>query len=221
MEKKKKVLELFAGSRCIGKAAESLGYEVFSIDWKSYEGINLTIDIEDLRPEHIPFVPDIIWLSPDCATYSIAGIRFHRVNTTTPISEYAVKCDRVNANALNIVKFYMEKNPNLKFYMENPRGMMRKMPFVKGLQRVTVWYCAYGDDRAKPTDIWSNNIRSIFNPYGWQPRPECFNGNKHCQHEASPRGSNTTGTQGKKNAYNRSKIPTELCLEILTENNLI
>jgi len=41
-----KVLELHAGSRSIGKAAESLGMNVFSVDWTNYENIDLVIDIE-------------------------------------------------------------------------------------------------------------------------------------------------------------------------------
>ena len=208
------VLELFAGSRSIGNVAEQLGMNVFSIHWKKFDKINLAIDIQELQIKDVPFVPDIIWASPDCTTYSIASCSTHRNKSIEPKSDYAKKCDNVNKHYLSLINEWLKINPNMIFYIENPRGMMRKMPFMKGLQRVTVWYCAYGDTRAKPTDIWSNNIQSIFNPNGWKPRAECFNGNKKCQHESAPRGSKT-GTQGKKDSYNRSKIPYDLCKEIL------
>lgn len=207
------VLELFAGSRSFGRNAEQMGHKVFSVDWEKYDGIDLAIDIEFLESHHIPFIPDYIHLSPDCTTYTIAAISTHR-NGTQPKSEYAKKCDRVNIHALELIRHYLKINPNMKFTIENPRGMMRKMPFMKGIPRTTVWYCRYGDNRAKPTDIWSNHIRSLFTPNGWIARPECYNGNKHCQHEAAPRGS-ATGTQGKLNSYERSKIPDALCIEIL------
>jgi site-specific DNA-cytosine methylase len=209
----KNILEVFAGSRSIGNKAEELKMNVFSVDWTPYDKINLVIDVENLQINDIPFVPDLAWFSPDCTTYSIAAISTHR-NGTEPKSEYAKKCDRVNEHYLKLIKKWLEINPKMVFFIENPRGMMRKMPFMKGLQRVTIWYCTYGDTRAKPTDIWSNNIKSIFNPNGWNPRAECFNGNKKCHHESAPRGS-ITGTQGKKGSYNRSKIPEKLCEEIL------
>lgn len=209
-----KILELFAGSRSIGKQAEQLGFEVFSVDWKEFSGIDLVTDIEFIKTSDIPFIPDIIWCSPDCTTYSIAAISHHR-NNTEPISDYAKKSDRVNLNMLHLIREVLLINPDLKFYIENPVGMMRKMSFMKGIPKTTVTYCQYGDTRMKPTDIWSNNIYSLFNPDGWQPKPRCSNGDK-C-HVSAPRGSKT-GTQGRKGSYERSVIPEELCREILLSN---
>jgi site-specific DNA-cytosine methylase len=204
-----KVLELFAGSRSIGKAAESLGYDVFSSDVNDFDKIDYVVDILNFDIKKVPFKPDIIWASPPCTTYSIAAISHHRPKNK-PLSNFAIKSDLIVKKTLQIIK---ELNPN-KWYIENPRGLLRKQNFMIGLPKTTVWYCTYGDNRAKPTDIWSNNIRSLLNINGWQPRPECFNGNKNCHHEAAPRGSRT-GTQGVKGNYNRSKIPNQLCLEIL------
>lgn len=207
------LLELHAGSRSVGKVAEQMGYNVFSVDWTNYENIDLVIDIEKLTPNEVPFIPDVIWSSPDCTTYSIAAISTHR-NGIEPVSEYAKKCDLVNYNQVNLIKHYLKLNKNLKVFIENPRGMMRKMPFYSNLEMVTVWYCQYGDDRAKPTDIFTNHLHSLFNLNGWKPRPECHNGNTKCHHEAAPRGSKT-GTQGRKDSYNRSKIPSQLVVDIL------
>jgi hypothetical protein len=201
-----KVLELFAGSRCVGKAAEELGMKVFSVDWEPFENIDYVGDVQDMTINDVPFVPDIVWASPDCTTYTIAAISKHR-NGTEPKSDYAKKCDIVNVHFINLIKEWLQINPNLKFYIENPRGMLRKMPFMQEFKRHTVWYCQYGDDRAKPTDIWTNNDN-------WIPRPVCHNGNKDCHHQPAPRGSKT-GTQGRKGSYNRSKIPHELCVEVL------
>jgi len=159
----------------------------------------------------------MIWASPDCTTYTIAAISHHR-NSTEPKSEYAKKCDRVNENVLKLIQYFLFINPAMKFFIENPRGMFRKMPFVKGLNRKTVTYCSYGDDRMKPTDIFTNHapgfFNSIYDELLWNPRPMCHNGNKKCHHQPAPRGSKT-GTQGKRGHYERSKIPDQLCIEIL------
>ena len=200
------LLELFAGSRSIGKAGENLGMNVFSVDWKNYDGINLSIDVEEMKQTDIPFVPDVVWASPDCTTYTIASISHHR-NGVEPKSEYAKKCDRVNMHFISLIKNWLSINPNMVFFIENPRGMLRKMPFMQEFARHTIWYCQYGDDRAKPTDIWTNSKY-------WTPRGICHNGNKNCHHQSAPRGSRT-GTQGRKSSYDRSKIPEQLCLEVL------
>lgn len=206
MKSKINVAEFFAGSRSIGNVAEKKGMNVFSIDWKEYDKINLVTDVEFMKNTDVPFIPDVVWGSPDCTTYTIAAISTHR-NGVEPKTDYAKKCDRVNINFLKLIQNWLTVNPNMVFFIENPRGMLRKMPFMSEFTRHTIWYCKYGDKRAKPTDIWTNSKT-------WIPREICHNGNKNCHHEPSPRGSKT-GTQGKKNAYERSKIPYELCNEIL------
>ena len=204
-----KVLELFAGTRSIGKAFEEKGHEVFSVEWdSSFENIDLYKDIYELSAKEILDKfgkPDVIWASPDCSSYSIAAISHHRKReengNLAPVSEYAKFCDRVNQHTLNLI---MTLSPKY-WFIENPRGGMRKMDFMHGLPRYTVTYCQYGDTRMKPTDIWTNHPDPKF-------KPMCKNGDP-C-HEKAPRGSRT-GTQGLNGSKERSVIPVELCRHIV------
>ena len=202
-----KVLELFAGSRSIGKVAEDLGYEVFSSDINPFDGIDYVTDIRQFDIDKVPFIPDVVWASPPCTYFSVASIGKHWNKDNTPKSDNAMLGVEIVEHTLRIIDMYRVLNPNLVFYMENPRGKLRKLPVVDGLFRQTVTYCQYGDDRMKPTDIWTNNLH-------WTPKKPCKNG-MPC-HTAAPRGSQT-GTQGRKGNYERSKIPYDLCREVLTQ----
>lgn len=205
-----KILELFAGTRSIGKAFEEKGHEVFSVEWnKDFENIDWYEDIGKITAQDIVNkfgIPDVIWASPDCTSYSIAAISHHRRKeedgNLAPVSEYAKFCDKVNQHVLELIK---ELNPKY-FFIENPRGGLRKMRFMQGISKYTVTYCQYGDNRMKPTDIFTNYPDPNF-------KPMCKNGDK-C-HEAAPRGSKT-GTQGLKGSIERSVIPKELCNYIVS-----
>lgn len=204
-----KVLELFAGNRCIGKAFEKQGHKVYSVEWdKSFKDINLNADIGKLTAEVIVKefgYPDIIWASPDCTTYSVAAISHHRRReengSLKPISEYAMFCDNVNKNVMELIEQLKPKY----YFIENPRGGFRKMDFVRNIPRHTITYCKYGDTRMKPTDIFTNHENPMFIPI-------CKNGDP-C-HESAPRGSRT-GTQGIKGKSNRSNIPEQFCDHIV------
>jgi hypothetical protein len=199
-----KVLELFAGSRSVGKIAEELGMEVFSSDLIAFEGIHYPISILDFDVTKVPFKPDVIWASPPCTGFSVAAIGHHWMGGK---GAYIPKTDTAKLG-IELVKKTLEIIEHFQptyWFMENPRGVLRKLDVVKGLKKNSVTYCQYGDERMKPTDIWTNSDE-------WVPKPMCKNGDP-C-HVAAPRGSRT-GTQGRANAYERSKIPEELCREIL------
>lgn len=202
------VLELFAGSRSIGKVADVLGYNVFSSDYRPFPNIDYVVDVLEFDVMKVPFVPDIIWASPPCTTYSLAGISHHRINNRAT-SEEAKKADLMVLKVQEIIEYFLQFNPKMLYFVENPRGALRKMHFMTFYPiKYTVTYCQYGDSRMKPTDIFTNNNR-------WKPRPMCKNGDT-C-HESAPRGS-ATGTQGLPPAdksTERSAIPPELCADIL------
>lgn len=205
-----KVLELFAGTQSIGKEFKARGHEVFSVEWdKDFENISLYADISKLTATEILEKfghPDVIWASPDCTTFSVAAISKHRKRNPEngnlePISDYAKFCDATDQHVLDLIR---ELNPTF-FFIENPRGGLRKMEWMQGIPRYTITYCQYGDTRMKPTDIWTNHPNPQF-------RPPCKNGDP-C-HMRAPRGSRT-GTQGLKDAKERARIPEQFCKHIV------
>ena len=201
-----KVLELFAGTRSIGKAFERAGHEVYSIEWdKNFENIDWYEDIGKITAQDIIErfgKPDVIWASPDCSSFSIAAISHHRkknpeTGNLDPVSDYAKFCDGVDQNVLKLIK---DLNP-IYYWIENPVGGLRKMTWMQDIPyRYTTTYCQWGEKRMKPTDLFTNYPNAYF--------PRCKNGDP-C-HESAPRGSKT-GTQGLKGSKERSRIPDALC----------
>ena len=206
-------MELFAGSRSFSKVAEEFGWNTFTVDWEQYGGIDYITDILKFDYTKIPDNIDVIWSSPPCTTFSVASMGHH---WTGGKEAYIPKTENAKIG-LQILEKTLEiiEKVNPKYWViENPRGMMRKMPQLEkyNYYRQTPWYCQYGDERAKPTDIWTNIkwVAKTCKNYKFQ------NGiiiNKHCHHETARRGAKT-GTQGVKGAYNRSVVPKELCEEL-------
>jgi len=199
-----KVLELFAGSCSFSNVAATYGFETYTTDIKQFGDINNVSDIFDFDYKNLNLQPDIIWASPPCTTFSIASCGKHWTapdenNLRYPKTNEAEIGLKILQKTIEIMHYL---NPKY-YFIENLRGLMRKMLLVQPFPRYTVSYCQYGDTRMKPTDIWTNLEFDA---------KLCKNG-ASC-HEAAPRGSRT-GTQGLKNNYERSKIPYLLCREII------
>jgi hypothetical protein len=201
-----KTLELFSGTESFSKVAFSMGHEIFTVELLPEFNPNLVGNILD---EHIQKqiqdqlkTVDLVWMSPVCTAWTLAAGNTHWTKYRMPKTMLALDSIKMMMYCRYIAD-YCEKNGKY-FVIENPNGRAVWIMDNKWLNRV--WYCQYGDKRAKPTNIWSNipnlNLKT------------CFNGNKNCHHEAAPRGSKT-GTQSSNCSVERSVIPPLLIKHII------
>jgi hypothetical protein len=193
------LLELFSGTGSISKVFKAHGWQTFTVDTDFDCHPDLCWPVEWIHSWDITdrFIPDVIWASPPCTTFSVASIGKHWNPDHTPKTKQST-------DAIELVRKTIELINELKpkyWFIENPRGMMRTLPMMFELPRYTVTYCQYGDTRMKPTDVWTNHPNPNF-------KPMCKNGDT-C-HEPAPRGSRT-GTQGLLSARERGRIPSGFC----------
>ena len=201
------VFDFFAGTGSSTRAFEDAGDTVIRFELDKQFDVEEHVDIFELTAVELYRKygrPDFIWASPPCTAFSVASIGHH---WTGGHQAYIPKTEQARVNQDLVWKtrtLISGLYPKLGYLIENPRGVLRKLPPVQGLTRRTVTYCQYGDERMKPTDLWGEVP-------GWVPRPMCKNGDD-C-HVSAPRGAKT-GTQGLKGAAIRSMVPYELGYEI-------
>ena len=176
---------------------ENLGYEYITFDIDGTYGPTFQSDIMEMKrlPEG-----DVYSMSVPCESFSVSSIGHHWNKDNTPKTEQARRSVELVKHTL-----YLLEKTGKPFWIENPRGKLRKLGILDGLKRNTITYCQYGDSRMKPTDIW-------YFGFEWEARPMCKNGDP-C-HVPAPRGSRT-GTQGRGSYADKSIVPTELWLELL------
>jgi len=159
-----KVLELFSGTRSIGKCCDQLGWESVSVDLILPADHKVDIMDFDYKQYDKDYF-DIIWASPPCTEYSkLQDCWLNRMRKgeiyTKEIQEANMKeADKLVLKSLEIINYF---NPTY-WFIENPLGKLKDRPFMKDLNMYKVDYCMYSDwGYRKRTCIWTNKL-------DWEP----------------------------------------------------
>ena len=149
-----KLLELFSGTKSVGRVAEQLGYNVISLDRDLDADIKCDILDWDYKQFPVGYF-DVIWASPPCTEYSTCK--------TTGVRNIALANSIVN-RTLEIIDYY---KPTY-WIIENPQtGLLKQQPFMTHLPYSDVDYCKYGMSYRKRTRLWNNldKKNGIQDPY--------------------------------------------------------
>jgi hypothetical protein len=191
-----------------------------------------------------------IWASPPCNTYSKVGpinvkrgchYRDHDDPAWPPridgssYGKIASEHDKMNSNLTkSLVKVRNEHG--VHFAIENPRGGLRRRPFMNTVElktaasQITVDYCAFQHPYKKQTDIWTSAKEWI--PAGITGDGKCHGQCKNGEidtstglfkHYKTIAGCVTKGPTGKRRKMQKAIVPDLLLNELLgkiCENNL-
>ena len=151
-----RVLELFCGTKSVGRAFAAHGSEVTSLD--NVESLSPDICCDILTWDYIVFPGghfDCVWASPRCTQYSIA-----RPKAKTPRDLEGA--DALVQRALDIIAYFKPSS----WFMENPAsGLLTTRRVIHAIPNVTVSYCKYGHPYQKHTQLWGTVLH-----HNWRPK---------------------------------------------------
>ena len=147
-----KLLELFSGTKSVGKVAEQLGFEVTSLDMKNAD-INCDIMNWNYKVYESGYF-DVIWASPPCNTFS--NMRKCRIGKHG-YTQQSLQND-INNIGLPLLRRTEEIIDYLKpkyYFIENPQTGRMKEYMDKPYYDVD--YCKYSNwGYQKRTRVWTN-----------------------------------------------------------------
>lgn len=133
-----KILDLFAGLGGVQRREliEARGHTYHTLDIEDDFNSTYKTDILKITAEQLGDY-DFIWASPPCESFSIASVGHHwhydkATDKRTPKTDNAIFAQQLVEHTLKIIK---DIEPRYGWLMENPRGVLRKLPVVAGLPR--------------------------------------------------------------------------------------
>jgi|TARA_R110001592_G_scaffold66077_7_gene202771 hypothetical protein len=153
-----KLLDLFTGTGSVANVAESLGYEVTTLDIN--EMCNPTVCANVLDFDYTIWKPgdfQVVWASPPCETFSCA----RKCNIGRVVKGEMMTAERLLRDTENVGVPVLRRTQEIinylqprAWFIENPgTGLMKNYIAEKP---VMFDYCRFGFDYRKRTAIWSN-----------------------------------------------------------------
>lgn len=155
-----KLLVLFSGTGSIEKPyKENKDWEVRGLDLDSKFNPYYNVDILNwnYQKELKDYIPDYIHASPVCKEFS----NLKRSNNRERDLSLGLS---LLEKSLEIIEYIKSINPNLKYTIENPKGLMRKLDIMKKYNMTTTSYCVYGFPYMKTTDFWYGGFELKLKP---------------------------------------------------------
>ena len=176
-----RVLELFSGTRSVGKCCDKLGWESISLDIIAKFKADHVCDIMDFDYKQYPKdYFDIVWASPPCTQYSKA--KSQGVRDIEGANKIVLK-------SLEIINYFDCEY----WFLENPQtGKLKDQEFMKDLPYVDCDYCRYGLPYRKRTRVWTNKEVQLLT---------C---NKECGSYVDGRHIGSCGTGGQGQGHKKS-----------------
>ena len=194
-----KVLELFSGTRSVGKICDELGWESVSVDLLL--PADHQCDIMDFDYKQYPKDTfDIVWASPPCTEYS--AMNYCRPEKIPDIEG----ANKIVSKTLEIIDYFNPKH----YLIENPQtGTLKNQDFMKKFNFYDVDYCKYGHPIRKRTRIWTNLV-------GFDPRI-CKRDCDSLQSDGKHLSFSRMNIKGVNRLHLRYQIPPELIRDLFIE----
>lgn len=122
-----RTLELFAGTKSFSKVAKELGHETFTVEMDPRFEPDVSADVrlwEPWQPETEDI--DVLWASPPCQGFSVAVIGRNWNHDATPKTDSARLAMELVQRTLELIRIIRPRY----WFIENPRGTLRKMPWM-------------------------------------------------------------------------------------------
>lgn len=118
-------VELFSGTKSFSKVMEEYGFLTETIDNDISLDPGIVGDMRDVPDNYFPHT-HMLWASPPCQGFSVAVIGRNWNRDYTPKTGSARLGMELAQKTISII----ETSRPRWWFIENPRGMLRKMPFM-------------------------------------------------------------------------------------------